>query len=144
MNINNCFPEIFCVRQDDDSYKVYENIIYRSFQTLEMPANVLTPVVNVTDITLFLSQTPHQKIKTTFVRKWNSKWCKSCRWKYSGPYLKTLLGTIIPVVELNIEDVDVLPFNNASFYSSKIHMSDVNVINLVSKAPYTETEPVIL
>jgi len=109
---NNVLPEIFCIRENIKDFKVYENTIEESEETLNIPINVLTPVSEITRTMLILTETPHQKIKYIFIRKWNGKHYRSCQWKYKGPYLQTEIGTIIPEVELFNHDDNILPYNN--------------------------------
>lgn len=114
MEFVDCLPEIFCIR-DGESFKVFENEIERSLTYV----NILTPVINVSPSTLFLCETPHQKVKTTFVRKWNGRHSRSCNWKYTGPYLKTMIGTKIPLIEFMYYTEKILPFNSAEIKPCK-------------------------
>ena len=59
MELTECLPEIFCIKEGE-SYKVFENTVEKDISYV----NVLTPA-NISPSTLVLSETPHQKIKTT-------------------------------------------------------------------------------
>ena len=117
MELTECLPEIFCTREGE-LFKVFENEIERDLTYI----NILTPVTNVSPATLVLCETPHQKVKTTFVRKWNGRHSRSCNWKFSGPYLKTTLAAIIPLVEFTNLAEKTLPFNSAQIQPIRIEV----------------------
>jgi hypothetical protein len=103
-----CLPETFCIR-DGETFKVFENIIEKTLTVV----NVLIPVENLHPATLVLAETPHQKIKATFVRKWNGTHSRSCHWKLAGPFLTTdLTPSGIPVVEFIDPVENLLPFHS--------------------------------
>ena len=114
MELSSCLPEIFCIREEE-LFKVFENTIEQSLTYV----NVLTPVDKVSPATLILCETPHQKIMTTFVRKWNGRHSRSCDWKFSGPYLKTLYSKI-PLVEFTHITEKTLPYNSAQLRPVRI------------------------
>jgi hypothetical protein len=142
MELKECLPELFCIREDF-VYKVYENTIERFFQTEDfdgIPINVVTPVTQLSPFHVVMVKTPHQKLNHTFIRKWNGRHSRSCFWKYAGPYLKTKKGNRVPIVHFIDDDVDdcVLPFNSSVHYASSIPVlneSDTKQRRLPLKGP---------
>lgn len=119
MELEDCFPELFCIKEDN-KYKIFENIIYKSFETLEIVVNIVIPLINVTKCSLVISESLDQNIKSTFIRKWNGKHYRSCKWKYNGPYLKSELNSIIPLIEIFDNQNECLPYNSSLFESIDI------------------------
>ena len=131
MELNSCLPEIFCIREKE-TFKVFENTIEQSLTYV----NVLIPA-QITPANLILCETPHQKIMVTFVRKWNGRHSRSCHWKFVGPYLKTQIGTIIPLVEFSYLTENTLPFNSTEIRPVKIRHAvfDSNAFQTDLKSP---------
>ena len=115
MDRNNCFPLFFAVKEAD-CYKVYQNNIYQAFETLGFPANILWPVDEVSLGRLSKVDSVSAKKHHTFVRRWNSKWHKSCSWTYTNNQVELFIDgetRVIPVVNIDC-DPGTLPFNSAA------------------------------
>ena len=136
----NCLPEYIAI-QDSTHYKLFINFIYKSEKTLDIPANVLFPMENVTihSLTKFPMV---ETYKQTYIRKWNDKEYRLSHWSYGNSEIeikyKGLISTI-PVILL--DDYSLLPDNqliipcpSLTKYTSQ--RSKYNVGLLVSEDPY--------
>ena len=118
MDRQQCFPPFFGISYNNLGYKIYKNNILQEFETLQMPANIIWPLDNIIFEKVLLVNTNDNNIKNTFVRKWNGRTYRSCKWKYTNYQIKLIIDDellMIPLIEL-IEDSDtILPYNPAIY-----------------------------
>jgi len=121
MDRQQCFPPFFGISYLNLGYKIYKNNILQTFETLQMPANIIWPLDNIIFEKILLVNTNDNNIKNTFVRKWNGRTYRSCKWKYTNYQIKLIIDDellMIPLIEL-IEDSDaILPFNPTIYYNN--------------------------
>jgi hypothetical protein len=121
MDRHQCFPPFFSISCINSGYKIYKNNILQQFETLQISANIVWPLNNIIFEKVLLVNTNDNYIKNTFVRKWNGRTYRSCKWKYTNYQIKLIIDDellMIPLIEL-IEDSDtILPFNPTIYYNT--------------------------
>jgi hypothetical protein len=121
MDRQQCFPPFFGISYLNLGYKIYKNNILQTFETLQMPANIIWPLDNIIFEKILLVNTNDNNIKNTFVRKWNGRTYRSCKWKYTNYQIKLIIDDellMIPLIELIEESDTILPFNPTIYYNN--------------------------
>jgi len=143
MDINDCLPEYFAVEQSG-GYNVFQNTVYQSLRTHNMPASVLWPIVNAEFRTMryFI----HEKTKkATLTRKWNGSGYYPCKWCHNGIEIEMVKGNgsmiIIPVITITDTETGILPYNNRVIQPRTV-TPGVHVRNGIDiKARFFTTDP---
>lgn len=114
MNLSDCLPEYFSVKTTG-GYYVYQNTVYESSDTRNIPASVIWPIVNAS----FGSMTQYMNTsskKQTLTRKWNSDEYYPCFWIHDGLEIEMTKANgvkiHIPVISFVASNYDILPYNN--------------------------------
>lgn len=121
---SHCFPKLFATVRAGQ-FKIYQNSIEKSFDTLGIPANVLWPLDDVSISSQLTFVPPFTGCTTTCVKKWNGRHYRSCKWSYVGSQVILNIDgdTVkIPVVTIFEGEESKLPYN--SFEVTLPHQSN--------------------
>ena len=141
MEKSQCLPKFFAL-SEDGNLKVYENVIYQSFNTLGFPANIVSPLMNLPEFDQIMIERAEVTIlNATFIRKWNGRNYRSATWNLSNSYLKTATD-IIPVIEIT-ESATSLPYNNIYYIPKYIRISNDATYERFSEASSVIKEPAV-
>jgi hypothetical protein len=144
MNLSDCLPEYFAVK-NPEGYYIYQNTVFQSSKTHNMPASVLWPIVNASIGTLsYYTCTPTKK--PTLTRKWNGDDYYPCSWLHTGAEIDMTKGNgsklLIPVITILANLYDILPYNNKPYTPTKIVLDLPARLGIDTTARFFQVDPV--
>jgi hypothetical protein len=98
-------------------YKLFQNTLYKSVNTLNREINVLWPVQNVEAEKLRMNRNSSINV-TSYIRKCNDTLHNLCKWSFTGSNLEVMVNgnkIVAPVIEVTSEGLEKLPYNGYSF-----------------------------
>jgi hypothetical protein len=115
MSRADCFPEFFATACDG-GYLVFRSEFNQCYESLNLPANILTPVGHPSeDASLgYLKKSAPSSDKYTVARKWNGKHYRTCTWMETDKKLEFYMAGklhVIPVVCIKNCFDNTIPFN---------------------------------
>jgi len=144
MNRSDCLPEYFAVKIPD-GYYIYQNTVFQSSKTHNMPTSVLWPIVNATigALTNYINVATK---KMTLTRKWNSDQYYPCAWTHDGCEIDMTKSNgsklLIPVITIVNCPYDVLPYNNKVYIPSKVTPGVYMRVGIDTPARFFDVDPV--
>lgn len=141
MDLSGCLPEYFAIKASR-GYYVYQNTVYQSSDTDNIPISVLWPTLNAT-LKSMSSYSANICPRNTLTRKWNSEEYIPSSWVHTGKEVemvkKTGLILIIPVIDIAAH---TLPYNNNQIEPTNI-IPDVSPRRGIdTKARFFTVDPV--
>jgi len=98
-------------------YKLFQNTLYKSVNTLNREINVLWPVQNVEAEKLRMNRNSSINV-TSYIRKCNDTLHNLCKWSFTGSNLEVMVDgnkIMAPVIEVTSDGLEKLPYNGYSF-----------------------------
>jgi hypothetical protein len=98
-------------------YKLFQNTLYKSVNTLNREINVLWPIQNVEAEKLRMNRNSSINV-TSYIRKCNDTLHNLCKWSFTGSNLEVMVDgnkIVAPVIEVTSDGLEKLPYNGYSF-----------------------------